>query len=165
MSTENTHLLIENRQRELGKEEERDTKTSNTNIKTILSLIINILYLCLSTYGLVVYYVVSKRKPTGVCEKELQWIYICSIFGYLSFCPLLTVTIVPKFKECAECIYGLVVVFLFSWLIYGATIFFHKTATTCPPEIHIFGYSLAIAFLSFVGVSCCCTIWMYNSIE
>ena len=142
-----------------------DTTTSTVTPLKIFTLLTNVFYLLASTYGLIVCHTVAASTSTGVCAEEITWVRIFSIFGFLSFCPLLTVTLVPKLKMFAECVYGLVVVFLVVWMIYGANVFFQSQATSCPAEIHYLGFSLAITFLSLAGVSCCCFMCMYNSLE
>lgn len=141
----------------------KTTKTSTATALKIFTLFTNVFYLLASTYGLIVCHTVA--STTGVCAEEVTWVRIFSIFGFLSFCPLLTVTLVPKLKMFAECVLGLVVVFLVVWMIYGANVFFRSSATSCPAEIHYLGFSLAITFLSLAGVSCCCFMCMYNSLE
>jgi hypothetical protein len=141
-----------------------DTTTSTVTPLKMFTLLTNVFYLLASTYGIIVCHTVESTS-TGVCAEEITWVRIFSIFGFLSFCPLLTVTLVPKLKMFAECVYGLVVVFLVVWMIYGANVFFQSQATSCPAEIHYLGFSLAITFLSLAGVSCCCFMCMYNSLE
>jgi hypothetical protein len=156
--TEATTLLSSSQQRTT------DTTTFTVTPLKIFTLLTNVFYLLASTYGLIVCHTVASTS-TGVCAEEITWVRIFSIFGFLSFCPLLTVTLVPKLKMFAECVYGLVVVFLVVWMIYGANVFFQSQATSCPAEIHYLGFSLAITFLSLAGVSCCCFMCMYNSLE
>ena len=156
---ENTPLLPES---QTGEANSTDTTPISTSTKICL-LLFNVFLICLWGYGFVVSY--TSKSTDKICEEEKMWIYVASIVGFLSFCPLLTVAAVPKLRICAECIYGLMIMFFFCWFVYGAVIFFQTSTNACPPHVHYFGYSLIVGFLSVTSLSCCCFMWWYNSIE
>ena len=143
------------------------TEESNSTCTTssVFAVLYNLLTFFLWIYGIVIIRAVDQSKLVGVCSEEAAWVNICSIFGLLMFCPLMTVALVPKLKALTECVYGLVAMFLFVWLIYGATLFFQESANKCPPAIHYFGFVLAIMFVSVSGLVCCCSMMIMTNRE
>ena len=134
------------------------TESTTANKAPVIAILYNVLTLGVWVYGLVVCRTVAAGKPlTGVCLEEATWINVCSIFGLLSFCPLITVSVVPQLKVWTEAVYGLVAMFLFVWLVYGCTVFMREAAADCPAEMHLFGYILAIMFVTVAGCMMCCT--------
>jgi len=158
-------LLGQREQQRLISTIEKSSSDSTCTTSSVFAVLYNLLTLCVWIYGIVIIHAVDQSKLVGVCSEEASWVNICSIFGLLMFCPLMTVALVPKLKALTECVYGLVAMFLFIWLIYGATLFFQESANKCPPAIHYFGFVLAIMFVSVSGLVCCCSMMIMTNRE